>query len=273
MVIKLLISRIKEKQNKKRQEKDLKEEEEKARNMYSYRETIFRIKRENGELETSLREEDFFFSAGEKRAEKSVCSPQANWKRTVINFVPAKRSSRGSYIKTRNLIPCYACVAHLLLGCLWPKKMSLWSLCRRKTKCRWTDLPESIAWRIPPSSGPIFERRGDGLFLDKVTQTDQYRQLKASCLHLPWVWCNIAFFDEVCEWERNERATPLRWRSIIHRGFFFIRALDSLYRENRGSREVLADHNFTNSWQAVWEIIGKAVYETWQKLDSSSIEQ
>ena len=72
--------------------------------MYSYRETIFRIKRENGELETSLREADVFFSAGEKRAEKRVCSPQANWKRAVINFVPAKRSSRGSYIKTRNLI-------------------------------------------------------------------------------------------------------------------------------------------------------------------------
>ena len=74
--------------------------------MSSYRETIFRIKRENGALETSLREADVFFSAGEKRAEKRVCSPQANWKRVVINFVPAKRSSRGSYIKTRNLIPC-----------------------------------------------------------------------------------------------------------------------------------------------------------------------
>ena len=109
--------------------------------MSSYRETIFRIKRENGALETSLREADVFFSAGEKRAEKRVCSPQANWKRAVTNFVPAKRSSRGSYIKTRNLIPCYVCVAHLLFGCLWPKIVSLR---RRKTKWQ-TVLPEGIA--------------------------------------------------------------------------------------------------------------------------------
>ena len=109
--------------------------------MYSYGETIFRIKRENGELETSLREADVFFSAGEKRAETRVCSPQANWKRTVINFVPTKRSSSGSYIKTRNLIPCYACVPHFLFGCLWPKIVSLR---RRKTKWQ-TDLPEGIA--------------------------------------------------------------------------------------------------------------------------------
>ena len=160
MVIKSLISRIKEKQNKKRKEKTWEEEEEKARNMSSYRETIFRIKRENGELETSLREADVFFSAGEKRAEKSVCSPQANWKRTVINFVPAKRSSRGSYIKTRNLIPCYACVAHLLLGCLWPKIVRLR---RRKTKWQ-TDLPEGIAWPIPPAVGRFFKERGRVIF-------------------------------------------------------------------------------------------------------------
>ena len=43
--------------------------------MYSYHETIFRIKRENGELETSLREADVFFSAGEKRAEKKSLLP------------------------------------------------------------------------------------------------------------------------------------------------------------------------------------------------------
>lgn len=35
------------------------------------------------------------------------------------------------------------------------------------------------------SSGPIFEEEGMGFFLDKVTQTDQYRQLKASCLVYP----------------------------------------------------------------------------------------
>ena len=160
MVIKSVISRIKEKQNKKRKEKTWEEEEEKARNMSSYRETIFRIKRENGELETSLREADVFFSAGEKRAEKSVCSPQANWKRTVINFVPAKRSSRGSYIKTRNLIPCYACVAQLLFGCLWP---NIVSLRRRKTKWQ-TDLPEGIAWPIPPAVGRFLKKRGKGYF-------------------------------------------------------------------------------------------------------------
>ena len=72
-----------------------------------------------------------------------------------------------------------------------------------------------------PQQWADFWRRGDGLFLDKVTQTDQYRQLKAPCLHLPWVWCNIAFFDEVCERVRSERATPLRWRSIILSGFFY----------------------------------------------------
>ena len=129
--------------------------------MSSYRETIFRIKRENGELETSLREADVFFSAGEKRAEKSVCSPQANWKRTVINFVPAKRSSRGSYIKTRNLIPCYACVAQLLFGCLPVAKYS-----------ESTSKKDEVAKGSPgrhcvthsSSSGPIFEEEGMGYF-------------------------------------------------------------------------------------------------------------
>ena len=180
MVIKSLISRIKEKQNKKRKEKTWEEEEEKARNMSSYREIIFRIKRENGALETSLREADVFFSAGEKRAEKRVCSPQANWKRAVINFVPAKRSSRGSYIKTRNLIPCYACVAHLLFGCLWPK---MWVYVEERRNGKWFSRK---ALRDPfLQQWADFWSRGDGLFLDKVTQTDQYRQLKASCLIYP----------------------------------------------------------------------------------------
>lgn len=149
MVIKSLISRIKEKQNKKRKEKTWEEEEEKARNMSSYREIIFRIKGKMAHWKLACGKQTFFFSAGEKRAEKRVCSPQANWKRAVINFVPAKRSSRGSYIKTRNLIPCYACVAHLLFGCLWPKIVSLR---RRKTKWQ-TVLPEGIAWPIPPAVG------------------------------------------------------------------------------------------------------------------------
>ena len=75
MVIKSLISRIKEKQNKKRKEKTWEEEEEKARNMSSYRETIFRIKRENGELETSLREADVFFLGGWKKSRKKRLLP------------------------------------------------------------------------------------------------------------------------------------------------------------------------------------------------------
>lgn len=75
MVIKSLISRIKEKQNKKRKEKTWEEEEEKARNMSSYREIIFRIKRENGALETSLREADVFFLGGWKKSRKKSLLP------------------------------------------------------------------------------------------------------------------------------------------------------------------------------------------------------
>ena len=76
MVIKSLISRIKEKQNKKRKEKTWEEEEEKARNMSSYREIIFRIKRENGALETSLREADVFFLGGWKKEPKKESAPR-----------------------------------------------------------------------------------------------------------------------------------------------------------------------------------------------------
>lgn len=75
MVIKSLISRIKEKQNKKRKEKTWEEEEEKARNMSSYREIIFRIKRENGALETSLWEADVFFLGGWKKSRKKSLLP------------------------------------------------------------------------------------------------------------------------------------------------------------------------------------------------------
>ena len=69
MVIKSLISRIKEKQNKKRQ--DLRRRgRESAKYESSYRETIFRIKRENGALETSLREADVFSRRVKKEPKK-----------------------------------------------------------------------------------------------------------------------------------------------------------------------------------------------------------
>ena len=141
MVIKSLISRIKEKQNKKEKKRLEKKRKRKREICPLIAKLSLELKGKMAHWKLACGKQTFFFSAGEKRAEKRVCSPQANWKRAVINFVPAKRSSRGSYIKTRNLIPCYACVAQLLFGCLWP---NIVSLRRRKTKWQ-KDLPEGIA--------------------------------------------------------------------------------------------------------------------------------
>ena len=202
--------------------------------MYSYRETICRIKRENGELETTLREAGVFFSRRVKKEPKKASAPRRPTGNAQSLILYPRKEVLAEVILRRELCLGFSFV----IGSLWQKK------CVYVEERRSGGRISQKALHNPfPQQQADFWRRGDGLFLDKVTQTDQYRQLKASCLHLPWVWRNIAFFDEVCERERSECVTPLHWRSILPR-VFFIRALDSsLYRENRGSREVLADHN------------------------------
>ena len=80
------------------------------------------------------------------------------------------------YIKTRNLIPCYTCVAHLLLGCLLQKK---WFYVEEQL-IKWpTHLPEGIACPIPPAVGRFLKERG---WVSLVTR----RSRRGQSWTLPW---------------------------------------------------------------------------------------
>ena len=136
--------------------------------MYSYRETICRIKRENGELETSLREAGVFFSRRVKKEPKKASAPRRPTGNAQSLILYPRKEVLAEVILRRELSLCtaapaeerggcaqananYTCVFHLLLGCLWQKNEST------SKKDEMADgSPRRHCVTHSPSSRPIF---------------------------------------------------------------------------------------------------------------------
>ena len=164
VVIQSLISRIKEKQNKKRQEKTWEEEEEKARNMSSYRETIFRIKRENGELETSLREADFFSRRVKKEPKKSSAPRRLNGNAQSLVLYPRKEVLAEVILRRKfNTLLCLCC--SFVIGLPMAKKKWVYGVYveeRRNAGGRISQ--KALLDAFPPAVGRFLKGEGMGYF-------------------------------------------------------------------------------------------------------------